>query len=133
MMGRVRNLSTNQRHVHLKTSPSNLPESPEAYLRFLRDCAEGDPLLIQHYDENGRAAYNIDDFESRLYITNQCEENRSRNRFARLFWDAITAMGSTVKTISDKDQQMNEALAEMTHAMTQDEYGYVAAALDLFV
>ena len=26
---------------------------------------------------------------------------------------------------------MNEALAEMTHAMTQDEYGYVAAALDL--
>ena len=38
---------------------------------------------------------------------------------------------TTVETISDKDQQMNEALAKMTHAMTQDEYRYVAAALDL--
>ena len=32
MMGRVRDLSSNQRHVYLKTRPSNLPESPAAYL-----------------------------------------------------------------------------------------------------
>ena len=57
----------------------------------------------------------MDDFESRLYIINQCEENRSRNHFERLFWDAIAAMGSKVETVSEKDQQMNEELAALTH------------------
>ena len=63
-----------------------------------------------------------------MYITNQCEENRSRNRFARLFWDAIMAMGSAVETVSEEDQQMNEELTRLTQRMTHDECKMVADA-----
>src|SRR6185437_1924941 len=93
MMGRVRQLSTNTRHVYLMTRRSNLPKSPNAYVKFLSRALSEDPVLIQHYDDNGSPAYTLDDFESCVYIHNQCAENRSRNWFSHLFWKAVTDMG----------------------------------------
>ena len=128
MMGRVRQLSTNTRHVYLKTRRSNLPESPTAYVKFLSRALSEDPVLIQHYDENGSPAYTLDDFESHVYVHNQCAENRSRNRFSHLFWKAVTDMGSKVEANSDENEEMSTELSKMVAKVTQEEHTSVALA-----